>query len=582
MSSSLVAQQSLAALSFSTATKGASLSANRVAVAPIAAPRGLCVTALIGFNKAAVPTKTAPVKKQLRTEDGIFGTSGSFGFTKANELFVGRVAMLGFTASLLGEAPSHFCSSSSHSPCSAPSAGWATRGRFVDDEAPAGPPMKPGSVKAALGLSEEGPLFGFTKANELFVGRMAQLRLAASLVGEVITGRGALAQLNIETGLPVWELEPLLLVSIAFFFIAAINPEKDMAREEGPTAPNEVVNNAAEIDLNQDEAMADIELDDIEDLDLDLGDEHNHGEAENHDEAEHHGEAENHGGADNLGEEDNTSGKEATGDENDFTEGEGTTYPISEEIVQLQAKARVAAATQALDEVARRAVYGAKKQAHGPFEWPEFCTALKEAFMVKKSDLELRGRLERIKCYDRSVQEYAVEFEAAARLLQKPLAEEEMMHIFMKGLPVNLQQAHMTGGMTNWTTYKEMKEEVIKTDNIIRTYIFGPEKTSLQPRAEGSGGHGNRPQSAKGGSGWNKRPFQQRDHQPGPQAKRPNGGGGHRPNKPDFSDKQCRGLWKDGARHIKQCRDKNAIKYSGKPKPGGARPSRKKDFHKPN
>ncbi|CAI5962874.1 unnamed protein product [Closterium sp. NIES-64] len=421
----------------------------------------------------------------------------------------------------------------------------------------------------------------------------------------------------------------------------ASGQEKDMAREEGPTAPNEVVNNAAEIDLNQDAAMADIELDDIEDLDLDLGDEHNHGEAENHDEAEHHGEAENHGGADNLGEEDNTGGKEATGDENDFTEGEGMTYPISEEIVQLQAKvatqnitilqqqtsidglkkhtqnlearlsitmkevtetevqpwldlvdstmilanvrpeARVTAATRALDEVARRAVYGAKKQAQGPFEWPEFCTALKEVFMVKKSNLELRGRLERIKCHDRSVQEYVVEFEAAARLLQKPLAEEEMMHIFMKGLPVNLQQAHMTGGMTNWTTYKEMKEQVIKTDNIIRTYIFGPEKTSLQPRAEGSGGHGNRPQNAKGGSGWNKRPFQQRDHQPGPQAKRPNGGGGHGPNKPDFSDKQCRGCGRMG-HVIKQCRDKNAIKYSGKPKPGGAGPSGKKDFQKPN
>ncbi|CAI5973592.1 unnamed protein product [Closterium sp. NIES-64] len=418
----------------------------------------------------------------------------------------------------------------------------------------------------------------------------------------------------------------------------ASGQEKDMAREEGPTAPNEVVNNVAEIDLNQDEAMVDIELDDIEDLDLDLGDEHNHGEAENHDEAEHHGEAENHGGTENLGEEDNTGGKEATGDENDFTEGEGTTYTISEEIVQLQAKvatqnitilqqqtsidglkkhtqnlearlsitmketevqpwldlvestmilanvrpeARVIAATRALDEVARRAVYGAKKQAQGLFEWPEFCTVLKEAFMVKKSDLELRGRLERIKCHDRLVQEYAVEFEAATHLLQKPLAEEEMMHIFMKGLPVNLQQAHMTGGMTNWTTYKEMKEQVIKTDNIIRTHIFGPEKTSLQPRAGGSGGHGNRPQNAKGGSGWNKRPFQQRDHQPRPQAKRPNGGGGHGPNKPDFSDKQCRGCGRMG-HVIKQCRDKNAIKYSGKPKPGGAGPSGKKDFQKPN
>ncbi len=29
------------------------------------------------------------------TVDGIFGTSGGIGFTKANELFVGRVAMFG-------------------------------------------------------------------------------------------------------------------------------------------------------------------------------------------------------------------------------------------------------------------------------------------------------------------------------------------------------------------------------------------------------------------------------------------------------------------------------------------------------
>ncbi|CAI5966269.1 unnamed protein product [Closterium sp. NIES-65] len=292
--------------------------------------------------------------------------------------------------------------------------------------------------------------------------------------------------------------------------LMASSQEKDIAREEGPTAPNEVVNNAAEIDLNQDEAMADLELDDIENLDLDLRDEHNHGKAENH------GEDENHGEVDSLGEEDNTGGKEATSDENDFTEGEGMTYPISEEIVQLQAKvatqnitilqqqtsidglkkhtqdlearlsitmkeARVTAPTRALDEVARRVVYGDKKQAQGPFGWPEFCTVLKDAFMVKKSNIELRGRLESIKCHDRSVQKYAVEFEAAVRSLQKPLSEEEMMHVFMKGLPVNLQEAHMTGGMTNWTTYKEMKEQMIKTNTIIRTYIHGPAKPDQQP-----------------------------------------------------------------------------------------------------
>ncbi|WP_411026155.1 hypothetical protein, partial [Salmonella sp. s58078] len=52
--------------------------------------------------------KAAPAKKvekaKGKVEDGIFGTSGGIGFTKANELFVGRVAMIGFAASLLGEA----------------------------------------------------------------------------------------------------------------------------------------------------------------------------------------------------------------------------------------------------------------------------------------------------------------------------------------------------------------------------------------------------------------------------------------------------------------------------------------------
>ncbi|CAI7730951.1 unnamed protein product [Closterium sp. NIES-53] len=113
-------------------------------------------------------------------------------------------------------------------------------------------------------------------------------------------------------------------------------------------------------------------------------------------------------------------------------------------LANVRLEARVTAATRALDEVAHRAVYGAKKKAQGPFEWPEFSTALKEAFMVKKSDLELRRRLKSTKCRDRSVQQYAAEFKVAACMLQKPLSDEEMMHTFMKGLPVKLQQAHVT------------------------------------------------------------------------------------------------------------------------------------------
>lgn len=40
------------------------------------------------------------MKTKPRVEDGIFGTSGGIGFTKQNELFVGRVAMIGFAVSL--------------------------------------------------------------------------------------------------------------------------------------------------------------------------------------------------------------------------------------------------------------------------------------------------------------------------------------------------------------------------------------------------------------------------------------------------------------------------------------------------
>ncbi|GMP46937.1 hypothetical protein CsSME_00014900 [Camellia sinensis var. sinensis] len=65
---------------------------------------------------------------------------------------------------------------------------------------------------------------GFTKQNELFVGRLAQLGIVFSIIGEIITGKGALAQLNIETGVPIGDIEPLVLLNVAFFFFAALNP----------------------------------------------------------------------------------------------------------------------------------------------------------------------------------------------------------------------------------------------------------------------------------------------------------------------------------------------------------------------
>ncbi|KAK3230641.1 hypothetical protein Dsin_002522 [Dipteronia sinensis] len=198
--------------------------------------------------KTKAPLKKVPAPKP-KTEDGIFGTSGGIGFTKQNELFVGRVAMIGFAASLLGEGITgkgilaqlnletgipiyeaeplllFFILFTLLGAIGA----LGDRGKFVDDPAPSTglekaviPPGR--SLKSALGLKEGGPVFGFTKANELFVGRLAQLGIAFSLIGEIITGKGALAQLNIETGIPISDIEPLVLFNVIFFFFAALNP----------------------------------------------------------------------------------------------------------------------------------------------------------------------------------------------------------------------------------------------------------------------------------------------------------------------------------------------------------------------
>ncbi|XP_030528065.1 photosystem II 22 kDa protein, chloroplastic [Rhodamnia argentea] len=212
---------------------------------PAASRRSSAVFALFK-SKTKAPIKKVEKPKQ-KVEDGIFGTSGGIGFTKENELFVGRVAMIGFAASLLGEAiTGKGILAQLNLETGVPIyeaeplllffilftllgaiGALGDRGQFVDDPATGveGAVIPPGKgLRSALGLKEGGPLFGFTKANELFVGRLAQLGFAFSLIGEIITGKGALAQLNIETGVPISEIEPLVLFNVLFFFIAALNP----------------------------------------------------------------------------------------------------------------------------------------------------------------------------------------------------------------------------------------------------------------------------------------------------------------------------------------------------------------------
>ncbi|GJP35574.1 hypothetical protein CLOM_g20078 [Closterium sp. NIES-68] len=165
------------------------------------------------------------------------------GLTKKNELFLGRFAMIGFAAALLVEAVSgrgvlfhlhaHAGVPLAHDDPLALAAvalsllsavgAFGDRGRFEDDE-PVGPGRPRCTIQQALGLHDRGPLLGMSKASELFVARLAELGLAATLVAEVLTGRGVLAHLNVHTGVPLSHLQPALLAPVMFLLLAAAHP----------------------------------------------------------------------------------------------------------------------------------------------------------------------------------------------------------------------------------------------------------------------------------------------------------------------------------------------------------------------
>jgi photosystem II protein len=75
-----------------------------------------------------------------------------------------------------------------------------TSGTFVPDEEvesrPAGPLQDPTISLLNPKKFFSFKSFGFTKENELLVGRTAQLGFAASILGEYLTGKGPLAQFD--------------------------------------------------------------------------------------------------------------------------------------------------------------------------------------------------------------------------------------------------------------------------------------------------------------------------------------------------------------------------------------------------
>lgn len=211
------------------------------------APKPKAAVKEVTTSKAKVAGQTFKVTVGVNPDGSLKKKTVSLGFTKDNELFVGRMAMIGVAASLFGEVITGkgaiaqlgletgvtnlfeldwailFLIAFNFIAAFAP-----TSGKFVPEEdfsndkkgALQDPSISVTDPKQFFGFSG----FGFSKANELFVGRLAQLGFAASLIGEAITGQGILGQIGLETGIPLNEAEPLLLFSIAFTALAAINP----------------------------------------------------------------------------------------------------------------------------------------------------------------------------------------------------------------------------------------------------------------------------------------------------------------------------------------------------------------------
>lgn len=195
-------------------------------------------------------TKKQPVRVAEKGTRGIQLNMGgvaenpvrlTLGWTAANELFVGRMAMIGFTAAIIGEAatglgPIAQLTSELGLGSMAytdeilvglavanglvgllPASGEyvadpeeKVQARFRSKGSLQDPKISMLQPKKFFGITE----VGFTKPNELFVGRVAQLGFAAAAVGEAVTGKGVLGQLGIETGLPTGDF-PVLLTAFA-------------------------------------------------------------------------------------------------------------------------------------------------------------------------------------------------------------------------------------------------------------------------------------------------------------------------------------------------------------------------------
>ncbi|CAI7761774.1 unnamed protein product, partial [Closterium sp. NIES-54] len=202
---------------------------------------------------------------------------------------------------------------------------------------------------------------------------------------------------------------------------------------------------------------------------------------------------------------------------------------------------------------------------------------------VQPTQLEVRNGLEKLKCGNCTVQQYAVEFEEVW-VLQKPaerMSEGEKIHLFFKGLPEHLQIMHMTDWAGElWRSYDHVKRVVGTTDKHFCAYAKTttlPQQSSM-PSSSPAGPNG-RQQATPWKGGKHKRPFQQ-GQQADHKAKKVNEGGP--------SNIQSRFKCSKPGHKGYECRHRKSVKYYGKPKTDNKRhddngPSGgQRDFAKPN
>jgi photosystem II protein len=180
-------------------------------------------------------------------------------FTRRREAFVGRLAMVGFASALIGELTTgrgplgQLQLELGLPPLGADLLVFGTIAYSLIGGLRPGSPTFSESNQRDVKKRGKGPTqdarinvvdqpkkflgitrFGFSKQNEVFVGRTAQLGFLAAVIGEKVTGgRGILSQVGLETGIPIGQQSIFLLAFIGFFLFAALiegnygDPEDD-------------------------------------------------------------------------------------------------------------------------------------------------------------------------------------------------------------------------------------------------------------------------------------------------------------------------------------------------------------------